>query len=169
MPFTPLHMGPGLLLKAGLQGSFSLMVFGWSQILIDLQPMLAILTGRGALHGWTHSYAGATAIAVLAALTGKYAGEFGLRVLRMADYCPIGWRAAFVGAFIGSYSHVAIDAIMHADVAPLAPFADGRMLYGIVSVETLHILCLASAALGAAGFYLVRRWRRPRRPRINRR
>lgn len=32
MPFTPFHMGPGLLVKALLQGSFSLMVFGWTQI-----------------------------------------------------------------------------------------------------------------------------------------
>lgn len=30
MPFTPFHMGPGLLVKALLQGSFSLMVFGWT-------------------------------------------------------------------------------------------------------------------------------------------
>jgi len=27
MPFTPLHMGPGILLKSILQGSFSPMVF----------------------------------------------------------------------------------------------------------------------------------------------
>ena len=161
MPFTPLHMGPGLLLKAVLQGSFSLMVFGWSQILIDIQPLLVILTGHGALHGFSHSYLGATPIALLAAWSGKYAGEFGLRVLRMAEYGPIGWRAALVSALIGAYSHVAIDGIMHADMAPLAPFAGGRLFYGIVSVETLHILCLASALLGAAGFYLVRRWRRP--------
>jgi hypothetical protein len=45
MPFTPFHMGPGLLMKVGLQGSFSLMVFGWTQVLIDLQPG-AVLRGR---------------------------------------------------------------------------------------------------------------------------
>jgi hypothetical protein len=28
MPFTPFHMGPGILFKALLQGSFSLMVLG---------------------------------------------------------------------------------------------------------------------------------------------
>ena len=161
MPFTPLHMGPGLLLKAALQGSFSLMVFGWAQILIDIQPLLVMLSGHGALHGFSHTYLGATPIALLAAWSGKYAGEFGLRVLRMPAYCPIGLRTALVSAFIGTYSHVAIDGIMHADMAPLAPFADERLLYGIVGVGTLHAFCLASAVLGAAGFFLVRRWRRP--------
>lgn len=56
MPFTPFHMGPGILLKALLQGSFSLMVFGWSQIVMDLQPLIAMLTGMGKLHGFTHTY-----------------------------------------------------------------------------------------------------------------
>jgi hypothetical protein len=40
MPFTPYHMGPGILIKALLQGSFSLMVFGWAQIVMDIQPLI---------------------------------------------------------------------------------------------------------------------------------
>ena len=40
MPFTPLHMGPGIAVKAVLQGSFSLMVFGWAQIVMDIQPLV---------------------------------------------------------------------------------------------------------------------------------
>jgi hypothetical protein len=39
MPFTPLHMGPGLAVKAVMQRKFSLLVFGWSQVVIDLQPL----------------------------------------------------------------------------------------------------------------------------------
>jgi len=168
MPFTPLHMGPGLLLKAGLQGWFSLLVFGWTQILIDIQPLIVLLTGQGSLHGISHSYAGATPIAVIAALSGRYAGEFGLRVLHMPGFCPIGWRTVFLSAFIGAYSHVAIDGIMHADMAPLAPFADGRPLYGIVSVDILHFLCLASAVVGAGGYLLVYRLRRQRKQETDR-
>jgi len=159
MPFTPLHMGPGLLLKACLQGAFSLMVFGWTQILIDIQPLLALLTGSGALHGFSHTYAGATPIALAAALSGKYAGEFGLRVLRLPGHCPITWRVAFASAFIGAWSHVLIDGIMHADMRPLAPFFDARVLFGIVTVDTLHLLCLASAALGTAAYFALRQWR----------
>ena len=39
MPFTPFHMGPGILIKSLLQGAFSLMVFGWAQIVMDIQPL----------------------------------------------------------------------------------------------------------------------------------
>ncbi len=39
MPFTPLHMGPALVLKSVVGASFSLTVFGWSQIVMDIQPL----------------------------------------------------------------------------------------------------------------------------------
>jgi len=58
MRFTPLHMGPGVLIKSMLQGSFSLMVFGWSQIVMDVQPLLVMITGDGHLHGFSHTIIG---------------------------------------------------------------------------------------------------------------
>ncbi len=158
MPFTPLHMGPGLIVKACMQGAFSLMVFGWSQILIDIQPLVVLLSGKAELHGLSHTYLGATPIAVVSALTGKYLGEIGLRILGMEKYNPIGWRVAFVSAFIGGYSHVFIDSIMHSDMRPLAPFSQQTMLLGIVNIGTLHLLCVVGAVIGAAGFYLVERF-----------
>lgn len=39
MPFTPIHIGPEIFIKAHLQGSFSLMVFGWTQVIMDIQPV----------------------------------------------------------------------------------------------------------------------------------
>ncbi len=152
-------MGPGLIVKACMQGTFSLMVFGWSQILIDIQPLVVLLSGKGELHGFSHTYIGATIVAVVSALTGKYLGEIGLRVLRMENYNPIGWKVAFISAFIGGYSHVFIDGIMHSDMRPLAPFSQQEIFLGIVNIDTLHILCVLSAVIGGAGFYLVERIR----------
>lgn len=71
MPFTPLHMGPGLAVKAVMQRKFSLLVFGWSQVAIDLQPLLAMTTGRVELHGFSHTLVGATLIGLLCGATGK--------------------------------------------------------------------------------------------------
>ena len=66
MPFTPIHMGPGILIKSLLQGSFSLMVFGWTQIVMDIQPLIVLISGEGHLHGFTHTYIGAILIAIFA-------------------------------------------------------------------------------------------------------
>jgi hypothetical protein len=81
MPFTPIHMGPGILIKAILQSSFSLMVFGRTQIVMDIQPLVVMITGEGHLHGFTHTYVGAVLIAIFAALTGKYLSELGLKLI----------------------------------------------------------------------------------------
>ncbi len=125
MPFTPFHMGPGILMKSLLQGSFSLMVFGWTQIVMDIQPLIVLISGEGHLHGFTHTYIGAILIAIFSALTGKYLSELGLTILKISPHeqpIVIAWWVVFLSAFLGSFSHVLLDSIMHADVEPLFPF-----------------------------------------------
>jgi membrane-bound metal-dependent hydrolase YbcI (DUF457 family) len=151
-------MGPGILVKAILQGSFSLMVFGWSQVVMDVQPLVTLLTGEGKLHGFTHTYLGATLIAVGSALTGKYLAQWGLVVLSNGAQRGIGirWRVAFLSAFIGSFSHVVLDSIMHVDVAPFVPFSQSNAFLGLVPVAALHELCIYSGIVGAIVFFGVR-------------
>ena len=117
MPFTPFHMGPGILAKAMLQGGFSLMVFGWTQIVMDLQPLVAIITGEGHLHGFTHTYIGSSLIAVFSAVTGKYTAELALIMIykNIQQVINIRWRVAYLSAFIGAYSHVILDKNSMAD------------------------------------------------------
>ena len=158
MPFTPIHMGPGILIKAILQGSFSLMVFGWTQIIMDIQPLLVILTGEGHLHGFSHTYIGAILIALFASLSGKYLSEFGLIFLRVAKQdnpIIIKWWVVIISAFIGSFSHVFLDSIMHSDVEPFYPFYLENNLLTVISVDQLHQWCLYSGLLGAGLYYAI--------------
>jgi membrane-bound metal-dependent hydrolase YbcI (DUF457 family) len=152
-------MGPGILIKSLLQGSFSLMVFGWAQILMDLQPLFVIITGEGQLHGLSHTFVGATAIALFSALTGKYLSEFMLLSMGFSyKYNRISWVVALVSAFIGAYSHVILDAIMHADVQPFFPFLMKNGLLEFISIEALHNYCMLSGLIGCALFMMVN-WR----------
>jgi hypothetical protein len=70
---------------------------------------------------------------------------------------PLTRRAAAVGAFGGTYSHVLLDSVMHADMVPLAPFADGNALLGAVSLAVLHAACAVTGLLGALGLGLAAR------------
>lgn len=157
MPFTPFHMGPGIAIKAVLQGSFSLMVFGWSQIIMDIQPLVVMITGEGHLHGFTHTYVGATLLAIFSALTGKYLSEVGLFILGINRQWTIriSWWVTFLSAFVGAYSHVLIDSLMHPDQQPFFPFTTDNQFLGLVSVATLHQFCLYSGMLGGVVYYLV--------------
>ncbi|MDO8285851.1 MAG: hypothetical protein Q7T69_12660 [Rhodoferax sp.] len=157
MPFTPLHMGPGLAVKAVMQRKFSLLVFGWSQVAIDLQPLIAMTTGRVELHGFSHTLVGATLIGLLCGATGKHLGEWGLRVLREPRHLPIRWRVSFGSAFIGTYSHVLIDSVMHVDVLPFAPFSLARPLHAAISIDALHVLCVATAVVGGLAWWAIDR------------
>lgn len=162
MPFTPFHMGPGIAVKALLQGSFSLMVFGWSQIIMDIQPLLVMITGEGHLHGFTHTYVGATLLALFSALTGKYLSEVGLYILGLNRQwqISISWPVTVVSAFVGAYSHVIIDSVMHRDMVPYFPFAEGNHLLGLISVSALHKVCVYSGLVGGAVYFAVQWWQK---------
>lgn len=72
----------------------------------------------------------------------------------------ISWPAAIAGAFVGTYSHVLLDSIMHSDMQRLAPLSEANALLHIISVGGLHLLCVLSGVLGALlllAVFLVRR------------
>lgn len=151
-------MGPGILVKAILQGSFSLMVFGWAQIVMDLQPLFVLVTGNGHLHGFSHTYVGAGLLAVLSALSGKYLSEVGLKILgisKKGNPIKVSWWVSFLSAFIGTYSHVVLDSIMHSDVEPYYPLSQENGLLGLITALQLHQLCIYSALVGAIIYYSV--------------
>ncbi len=142
MPFTPFHLGPAALVKAALARRFSFLVFGVSQVLIDIEPLVRILRHDDVLHGPTHSFVGAVVLAPVAALIGRAAGwAIGPR---------ISLAVALGSALIGTTSHVVLDAVMHGDMHPFWPFSVANPLLGLVSVRDLHLFCLASAVAGGA-------------------
>ena len=160
MPFTPFHMGPGIAIKAMLQGSFSLMVFGYTQVLMDLQPLVALLTGAAQLHGFSHTYLGALLIAGFAAATGKGLSEWGLRWLGISAANPlqISWPVSIGSALIGAFSHVVLDSVMHLDMQPYYPFSESNHLLHVISVAQLQSLCMWSGLVGGVIYCGVRIW-----------
>jgi membrane-bound metal-dependent hydrolase YbcI (DUF457 family) len=65
---------------------------------------------------------------------------------------------AFFSAFIGSFSHVFLDSIMHTDVEPFYPFSLNNYFHTLISIEALHKLCLYSGLFGT-GIYFILQWR----------
>lgn len=165
MPFTPFHMGPGLAIKAVSGRHFSLMVFGFSQIAIDIEPLVRIIRGDALLHGFTHTYLGATLIALVCVVLGRPVCHVFLNYWTSDSSSPflnwlrgpklISWPAAIAGAFVGTYSHVFLDSIMHSDMQPLAPFSNANALLHIISFSGLHVLCVLSGVLGALFLFAV--------------
>lgn len=147
MPFTPFHLGPGAAFKAVGGRHFSFVVFGGSQVLMDIEPLIGIVQGRAVLHGVTHTILGALVIGLISGLVGRPIAEFTLKTLKIRHH-SITWGVSFISGLVGTYSHVALDAIMHRDMSPLWPLAPGNPMLGIIPVGHLHLLCLALGILG---------------------
>lgn len=154
MPVTPFHMGPALLVKAAAPRRFSLVIFGVSQVAIDVEPLVGLFRGAAVLHGFSHTLTGATLVAIASVVVGRPLCE---RVLRMLNGRPtaIGATAAWSGAFIGTYSHLVLDGMMHLDMKPFAPLTDANPILGAMSVLGIYLSCVLSAVIGG----LVLQWR----------
>ena len=59
-------------------------------------------------------------------------------------------RAAVTGAFVGTYSHLLLDGIVHPDVSAglFWPYRVESHLYGLLSWDEMTWLCLGMGAVG---------------------
>ena len=159
MPVTPFHFGPAAALKAVAPAHFSFTIFCYSQVITDLESGFYLLQGEYPVHRFFHTYLGATLVGLVCALTGRPVGQFALRTWQawsptsfaglFGRSVKISWLTAFVSAFIGTYSHVFLDSIMHQDMMPLSPFTSTNPMLHLVSLSLLHLLCLALGAVGS--------------------
>lgn len=160
-------MGAGLVVKAGIDGRISLISFGLAQVAIDIEPGIGMLTGASVLHGWTHTVAGAAAIAAAVTLVGPWiirpvvarwnteVSHYRLAWLMVDPPCR--WPAVATGAFFGTLSHVLLDALIHADMAPFAPLFEGNPMLGWVKHDTVYRACTLGALVGSL-LWLLRKW-----------
>ena len=149
MPFMPFHLGPGAFFKAPGGRHFSFMVFGGGQVMMDIEPLIGLIQNKPILHGYTHTIAGALLIGLAAAVIGKPISAWVLRLLAIGHH-SLTWRASFAGAMLGTFSHIILDAVMHSDINPWWPIVDGNGLLNIITVGTLHLLCLALGVVSGA-------------------
>ncbi len=173
MPFTPFHLGPGAAFKVFGGRYFSFTVFGFSEVAMDVEVLVRMCRADPILHGFSHTYLGATLIGITSILIGKPVCEYCLRIWnkvvspeehnRLYISPRISWIAALMGAMIGVYSHVFIDSIMNVHMHPLAPFSDANSVVGVISVGGLHLLCIGVGGFAAVSWLIMAVWRKANR------
>ena len=166
MPFTPFHMGVALIVKPVAQRRLSVITFGLAQIGMDIEPLIGMLGDADVLHGPTHTILGALFIAALVALVAPYICRPILRRLNQeAQACRLGWLSepepssmvVWASALFGTLSHIVLDAFMHADMHPFAPFSDANPLLGMVPHDEVYYWCFILGLIGALT-WLISKW-----------
>ena len=160
MPFTPFHLGPGLLFKAAAPARLSFAAYAAAQVVIDVESGYFLYTGGYPVHRSMHTFAlGAIVGAVVGAATawagrklgGKHRADWPPAV--QAEFEP---KAALAGGVLGGTMHSLLDGLMHRDIAPFRPFSEANPLRGMVGLSTLHAVC-ALAGLAGILWMAVRR------------
>lgn len=167
MPFTAFHLGPAVPIKSLQPKKISLLVFGWAQVLTDLQPLVYILTHRGHLHGVSHSFLAALLIGLAAALSGRMVinGLSRLWAKKKAHTAQtVSLGMALRSGWLGTFSHVLLDAIIYRDMQPFWPFIAGNPLAtGRLTDRSMMVFCALSGLLGILIWLVSLIYRRSRR------
>ena len=158
MPFTAYHLGPGAAIKAIMPRHFSFSVFCLAQIVTDCETGYHLVRGEWPLHRWLHTYAGASVVAGLCVLIGRPFRRAAVRLWHLwrsapfKRYLSVSDDTSFVstvmGAFLGTYSHVFLDSLMHGDIEPFWPWSTANPLYHFINIFVLHALCLLLGIIG---------------------
>lgn len=113
-----------MVVKATLPRWFSLGTFAAAQVAIDLEPGWNLFRGSWPVHAPLHTVVRSVLVA--------------------AELGPVPWLAALVGALVGGVSHVLLDAVIHPDVRPWAPWANANGLFAPRLFGLMHLLCAAA-------------------------
>jgi membrane-bound metal-dependent hydrolase YbcI (DUF457 family) len=150
-------MGPGMAVKAVAQERFSLIIFGWAQILMDLQPLVVFLTHEGQTHGVTHTFVGGAVLGAVAAVSGKPMGERLLNLFRKKDKprVHISWKTAWWSGMVGGLSHVLLDGLIYPDMSPFWPFVQGNSM-DVFTSRGMTAFCIFSGLAGLLVYFV---WR----------
>ena len=146
MPITPLHLGLLAPLNHWLPGKVNNLAFWIVTLWLDASAIAYYALGleMGEFHGpTTHSFIAAFAISGMVACAG---------VLYML------WRAAVharstlaagqpwpwvIGAFLGGFSHILLDAMVHSEMLPFHPLPGNPFYWG--GMEPVSILLVPLA------------------------
>jgi len=163
MPFTPFHLGPALLIGFILLRYLDLPTFFVASVLVDLEPLAVLVFGLpGPLHGFFHSFLGASVAAVLLAVVMSRVRGFLEPVyvfLRLeGDRRP---RRFLVAALLGTWSHVLLDSPLYWDIRPFYPLRSNP-LFGVDLYLGLGVyrFCFLSGVVGVALFVARYLWAR---------
>jgi hypothetical protein len=163
MPFTPIHMGPGMAVKAAVPRHFSIIVFGLTQIALDLEVLWYLVGRHSPLHRFWHTYLGATVVALVFGVLGKPVSQFIKWIwnhiarwrhdVDLSVPVHTSWPASALAAVVGAYSHILLDSLFHWDIEPLRPWSTANPFLGVIAPMMLEIGCVFLGVIGLVWFF----------------
>lgn len=146
MPITPLHLGILAPINHLLPGKVNNLSFWIVTIWLDASAIAYYAFGleMGEFHGPdTHSFIAAAAIAGMIGMLGL--GYYVFKELFWSALQENSERALawICGAYLGGFSHILLDAMVHSEMLPFAPIPGNPFYWG--GMEPISILLVPLA------------------------
>lgn len=154
MPFTPFHLGFGILLYA-LLSFLDPIALLLGTIIIDLEPIFHLLFDVGQLHGVMHSLLGVIVftgpVTLISWSTNKLLTKYFKIDLRFK------WYFSLISSVLGLISHILFDAGLYSEMMLLYPFTKNTgYLFGYwdnrLAIITLSVMFGLGVIILAAKF-----------------
>ena len=158
MPFTLLHLGPGLAVGLPLRKHIHAPTFMVASVLVDVEPFVVLVFGLGySLHGYLHTFIGALVLGVASGyfmylLEGVFNPLW--RKLLLASPPPHGLRAFITAGAFGTLLHVLMDSPLYSDIRPLYP-AGVNPFYNPALTPVIYYACMLMGILGLIYYLLI--------------
>ncbi|MFH1750595.1 MAG: metal-dependent hydrolase [Candidatus Micrarchaeota archaeon] len=142
MPLTPFHWGIAFLGLIFRKSAYipALLI---SSVLIDLEPFYYLFIAKGSpiLHGFFHTYLGATLVAmVVAFLLVKIRKQTdGLMANLKVPQSDVPNRRIYLSTLFAAYSHIFLDSFLYKDMQPYWPLTIANPFLGIVNGDVVYL------------------------------
>ena len=124
MPFTPFHLGPGLLLGLLLFSYIDLPTFLVASVIVDVEPFLVLtLNLNYPLNGFLHSFLGGALIAfLLAAAMSQVRSNLSPLMFFLKLEQKLSFKSVLSASLFGVFLHILLDSPLYSDIRPFFPF-----------------------------------------------
>lgn len=124
MPFTPFHLGPGLLFGLLLLRYIDFPTFIIANVIVDIEPFMVLaLNLPYPLHGFFHTFIGGTIVALfLTAVMRELREHLNPITRHLKIEQEYSTRSILIASLSGIYLHIVLDSLLYVDIKPFYPF-----------------------------------------------
>jgi len=164
LPFTPFHLGPGLLFGLLLLSCVDLPTFLLASVIVDVEPFLVLYFNlQYPLYGLLHTFLGGALLALLlAALMSRLRNTFSHLMSFFRIKQKPSFKSILLASLFGVYFHIFLDSFLYQDIRPFYPFELNPLLIQNMFIGfEIYGLCILSFISGLA-IYVIKlfSWRR---------
>jgi len=158
MPFTPFHLGPGLLISLIFLSFIDIPTFLIASVIVDIEPFLVLVFDLNyPLHGFFHSFLGGFIVAVLLSMVMSKIRRYFTPLLTFFKVeQSISFKKILFSSICAIFLHILLDSPIYLDIRPFFPFEFNPFYRSTFMPGLIEYLICVWCFIGAIFVYIIR-------------